>query len=330
MPRQQAQNHTVPSYPFGSTMSGRVFSGAAYRYGFNGKEEETDGTADNYDFGARIYDGRLGRWLAVDPLANSYPAFSPCNFVLNNPLNFIDPDGLWVERSIVKYYGKPGDYKVKHWYNFLRKTTKTEITFKIHNMKVYFNGDMVKDKRSVEKIDPTDGTTYIGEETYFRAPNEEEKAKAIETIKTEITSAFNGEEVWNAKKTRVISATVSFVNEPIAITNTKNVKRFSLRGKVDDIVEIQQCIMCKSDDPEENFNGLTISRNYFLMNYDQIGAGTSVHEFTHQRKKGLTNLPGNLTGDRDHNEKGVFSKARPNFKNLSDFKRKNTIFNKVF
>ncbi len=74
-------------------MQGRVFSGAAYRYGFNGKEEETDGTADNYDFGARIYDGRLGRWLAVDPLFKFYSENSLYSFAACDPLNNVDVAG---------------------------------------------------------------------------------------------------------------------------------------------------------------------------------------------------------------------------------------------
>ena len=43
-----------------------------YRYGFNGKESEDElkGPGISYDFGAKIYDPRSGRWLAVDPLAS--------------------------------------------------------------------------------------------------------------------------------------------------------------------------------------------------------------------------------------------------------------------
>jgi len=42
-------------------------SAEQYRYGFNGMEHEDDLTGGDYDFGARIYDSRLARWLAVDP-----------------------------------------------------------------------------------------------------------------------------------------------------------------------------------------------------------------------------------------------------------------------
>jgi RHS repeat-associated protein len=66
-----------------------------YRYGFNGKEmdNETYGQGNEYDFGARIYNPRLGRWLACDPSFNKYPGFSPYVFSFNSPLKFNDPDG---------------------------------------------------------------------------------------------------------------------------------------------------------------------------------------------------------------------------------------------
>jgi RHS repeat-associated protein len=73
-----------------------------YRYGFNGKENdnEVSGNGNKVDFGARIYDSRLGRWLSVDPLAKDYSQFSTYCYVSNNPIAFIDPDG----KKIVIYY----------------------------------------------------------------------------------------------------------------------------------------------------------------------------------------------------------------------------------
>ena len=80
-------------YPFGMVMSGRSGNIANPNsiYKFTGKERD-DETQYDY-FGARFYDSRIGRWLSVDPLADKYPGWSPYNYVLNNPLSFIDPDG---------------------------------------------------------------------------------------------------------------------------------------------------------------------------------------------------------------------------------------------
>jgi RHS repeat-associated protein len=79
-------------YPFGMQ---RISGGTLGRYGFNGMEsiDEVSGAKNSYDFGARLYDPRIGRWLSIDPLASKYPSLSPYNFVNNNPIIYVDIDG---------------------------------------------------------------------------------------------------------------------------------------------------------------------------------------------------------------------------------------------
>ena len=83
---------------FGSAIQSRSYASGAYRYGFNGKEEEDDlnGSGNAYDFGARIYDGRLGRWVAVDPLWKITPSYSNYHYVACNPINNIDIAGKYI------------------------------------------------------------------------------------------------------------------------------------------------------------------------------------------------------------------------------------------
>ncbi len=78
--------------PFGSSLPNRAWSDVSreYRHGFNGKEKDSETASDVYDFGARIYDGRLGRWLSLDPQFKSHPGFSGYAYVLNNPKKWID------------------------------------------------------------------------------------------------------------------------------------------------------------------------------------------------------------------------------------------------
>ncbi len=89
-------SNTSCYYSFGMVMDGRNYTaGSGYRYGFNGKEKINEINVDDgsYDFGARIYEGRLGRWLAVDMLTGKYTNQSPYHFGYNNPIITIDPDG---------------------------------------------------------------------------------------------------------------------------------------------------------------------------------------------------------------------------------------------
>ena len=71
------------------------------------KDDEIKGSGNSYDFGARIYDPRVGRWLACDPLAAKYPNLSPYNFVGNSPILFIDPNG---KEIIINYKNALGEY----------------------------------------------------------------------------------------------------------------------------------------------------------------------------------------------------------------------------
>jgi len=76
---------------------GRKYSaGSGYRYGFNGKENDNDvkGEGNQQDYGMRIYDPRLGRFLSVDPISSEYPWNSTYAFAENDVIRSIDLDGL--------------------------------------------------------------------------------------------------------------------------------------------------------------------------------------------------------------------------------------------
>ena len=88
---------TLDFDPFGMLLVGRNWElGNNYRYEFNGKESDTEtyGESNIYDYGFRIYNPRLGKFLSVDPLMSEYPFYTPYQFAGNLPIWKIDIDGL--------------------------------------------------------------------------------------------------------------------------------------------------------------------------------------------------------------------------------------------
>jgi len=98
--------------PFGMLLVGRNCSaGSEYKYGFNGKEndDEIAGNNNALDFGARIYDVRLGRWFSVDPRAADAPGWSPYRAFFCNPIRYTDPDGQWEWDATGNLVAQKGD-----------------------------------------------------------------------------------------------------------------------------------------------------------------------------------------------------------------------------
>lgn len=83
-------------YPFGMLMPEKIFSSNKYMFGFNGKENDNVviGVGNQQDYGTRIYDTRIGKFLSIDPISTKYPWYTPYQFAGNTPIQAIDLDGL--------------------------------------------------------------------------------------------------------------------------------------------------------------------------------------------------------------------------------------------
>ncbi|RZL07318.1 MAG: RHS repeat-associated core domain-containing protein, partial [Pedobacter sp.] len=106
-------NYNTQTYAF--TISGSTSDLTAAtpdnQYKFGGKELQPE--LGFYDFSARNYDPALGRWMNIDPMAETSTRWSPYVYTQNNPVYFTDPDGKQIQPMDSKgrnLYGPDGWY----------------------------------------------------------------------------------------------------------------------------------------------------------------------------------------------------------------------------
>ena len=131
-------------FPFGQIMPNRHgYTGTKYRFGFQDQEvdDELKGEDNSVNFTFRMFDPRLGKFFAVDPLAHSYPFNSPYAFSENNVIHCIEFEGL--EKVFVYNVWKDNNSKVHK--KFSHVYTDKNLKVNINQINTYYGGKVPGD-----------------------------------------------------------------------------------------------------------------------------------------------------------------------------------------
>ncbi len=147
---------------------GRNGNSGNYRYGFQGQEtdDEFKGTNNSLNFGARMYDPRLGKWLSVDPMGSKYPETSVYAFANNSPIIIVDLGGNeWVNAHTVEInkigkelLKKPNSKKLQRQLKFHQKR---EALVNEYIMKLKSNDQALYSYIDNLKVETSDGEIPI-------------------------------------------------------------------------------------------------------------------------------------------------------------------------
>ncbi|MFN8699288.1 MAG: RHS repeat-associated core domain-containing protein [Pseudomonadota bacterium] len=129
------------STQYQSTRAFQLQSGVQ-RYGFNGKEVDSEGMgggSTTYDYGFRIYNAQLGKFLSVDPLFKSFPYYSTYQFASNTPIAALDIDGLESTSNFNESEIREEIDQLKGEYNAIKSCTE-QIIHILNETESYLNG----------------------------------------------------------------------------------------------------------------------------------------------------------------------------------------------
>jgi RHS repeat-associated protein len=101
-------------YPFGLAFNSYTReNNVPNAYQYNGKEQQDELDLGWLDYGARMYIPEIGRWGVVDPLCEMSRKWTPYSYAYDNPIRFIDPDGMYAIQDLNGNWHNISDGDVK-------------------------------------------------------------------------------------------------------------------------------------------------------------------------------------------------------------------------
>jgi RHS repeat-associated protein len=212
-------------------MPERNFSSNKYRYAFNGKENDKDISEGGQDYGMRIYDSRIGKFLSVDPLTKEYPFYTPYQFAGNKPIWAIDLDGMEPVYSDPTAFLYEGCSQITQGIgNLWDKATSFFVSYE---------KEITVDGTKTKSIGHTSTTTLSGKGSMYKYLNSASTSKSNTMPVLKLSDIYSVE----LTKEEKVEMKTSLKKGPVEVENKINLNDGSVEVKGTVIVPIKASIV---------------------------------------------------------------------------------------